>query len=264
MSTIIGVDKIINQSMYAKGSVDAYKNINDTVPIRKFTNGGLIGNVYSYVVRNDGKFFWMFIDSRNWPSGTYFVEHDPNKLNVINLNNILADIKREADKQKQTDKGLLQYNIDKYLPWIIGGGIAVIALPSLLGNQHKLAGMKKNNGALLIGAAALAIYLFSKKKYKAGTPVIETIDEGFVNDYNSESATTPAKVVTVEDYFGNKAFVPTNEPTQNNIVQSGSGASGGGGGYIDYVGPFKVDYNAPQNMVSGYRKKGNLGAIKTC
>lgn len=254
----IPVNKIFGEYIYAKGRVNKLSSPGGTV-IGTVDNGKLIGTVYSYVLYN-GKVYWM-INGIYAGQQPFFVEHNPNTLNLPNKQAILNEIAREAEKQKLDDKGILQYNIDKYLPWIIGGGIAFIALPTIIGTKHKLAGMKKNKNGLLIIGAVLAFYFLTRKKYKAGTPVIETIDEGFVNDY--QTASVPAtKPVIIEDYFGNQATVPTSEAVLTS-VNSGSG-NRGGGGYIDYVGPFKVDYSEPQNMIAGYKQKGNLGAFKTC
>lgn len=128
---LIGADKILNQTMYAKGVVTAYNLPNTEKPVRQFANNGIIGRVYSYVVSNDGKLFWMFIDSLNFPNGTYYVEHNPNKLNVPNLNNILADIEKEKQEAIRQEKGVLQYNIDKYIPYVIGIFAAALLLPVL-------------------------------------------------------------------------------------------------------------------------------------
>jgi hypothetical protein len=173
----------------------------------------------------------------------------------------------EEEKQKIEDKGLLQYNIDKYLPWIVGGGIALLALPTIIGNQNKVSGMAKNKNktVLLVGAAIAAYFLFYKKKYKAGTPIIESIDEGFVDEYESASApaTGPTQTVTLEDYFGNKAQVPAAPVVSTMDNGSKTTVFNAGGNRIEYVGPFEVDY-VPRSIVAGYRKKGNLGAFKTC
>lgn len=266
--SIVSADRIINQSMYAKGSVDAFRNINDAKPFKTFVNGGFIGIVYSYVVRADGKLFWMFIDPANFPSGTYFVEHNENKLNVLGLNNILAEIQREQDKKKLEDKGVIQYNIDKYLPYIVGGAIAIAALPTILQTGSKINGMKNNKKdnlktLLLIGGAAALLLYLTKKKTKAGKPIIEVIDEGFINEIKPASIPAGTGVI-LQDSFGNQSTIEAVIP-ESVAAQLTTGTGGGGGGYIDYLGPFKAVYeDQQQNMISGKVQRGNLGKNKTC
>lgn len=137
--SVVSADKIINQSMYAKGVVNVFQYPSSGQALRKVASGGYIGRVYSYVIREDGKLFWMFIDSARFPDGTFYVEHDSNKLSVPNMNNILAEIKAEQEAQKRDEKGVLQYNIDKYVPYIIGIFAAVMLLP--LFNKNR-----SNNG----------------------------------------------------------------------------------------------------------------------
>lgn len=258
----IPIDKVFGSSLYAKGRVQRLNAPGGSVV--GITNAGeLLGSIYSYVLFN-GKVYWM-IDS---PFGTqtFFVEHNPSLLNLPNKQAILNQIAIEAEKQKIEDKGILQYNIDKYLPWIIGGGIAIIALPSIVGAQNKLAGMKKNKTVLLVGAALLAYFLLYKKRPKAGTPIIESIDEGFVPEYETASTLVPGKPVMIEDYYGNQTAVPSTM-VSSGVLQDGQGVknASGGSGVIEYVGPFKVNYQNPQNnFIAGTGRRGNLGALKTC
>lgn len=261
----IPIDKVFNQVLYAKnGRVNKLSNPGGTV-IGVVQPGDIIGKIYSYVLSN-GKVYWML--DNIFGSQTFFVEHNPNLLNLPNKQAILDDIAKQAEAQKLQDKGIIQYNIDKYLPWVIGGTIVFLALPSLIGNQYKLSGMqkkKKNNSILLIGAAVVGAYLLTKKKkLKAGTPVIEPIDEGFVNEFVSASTKPVVNPVVLEDSFGNQSVVSSNIPDENTMQTASLKYGGGNGGYIDYVGPFRAVYEQPQpNIVAG-RKKGNLGSIKTC
>lgn len=126
---ILSADKILNQTMYAKGLVNTYSIPSAKNPINKIPNGNLIGRVYSYVIGENGQLFWMFIDSNRFPEGTFYVLHNPNNLTVSNLDQILKDIEAEAEKEKLEQKGVLQYNIDKYIPYIIGVFAAAMLLP---------------------------------------------------------------------------------------------------------------------------------------
>lgn len=255
----IPIDAVFNNTIYAKSRINKF-SFPGGQSIGVIPAGDIIGKIYSYVVY-DGKVFWM-IDNI-FGTQTFFIQHDPIAINLPNKQAILNDIARKAEAQKLNDKGIVQYNIDKYLPYIIGGGILAIALPSILGAQ-KISGMKKNNNKtfILLAAAGVAAYLLTKKKTKAGKPVIEVIDEGFVNELQSNSQQVNVKPVTLEDSFGNRSIIETVQPIQSGQYNSGAGGSGGNG-YIDFVGPFKAIYNQDQNLVAGYRKKGNLGRYKT-
>lgn len=265
----IPIDAIFNQAIYAKSRINkfAYPGGNS---IGVIDPGNIIGRIYSYVLYN-GSVYWMIDDI--FGSQTFFVKHDPINLNLPNKQAILNDIAAKAEAKKLEDKGVLQYNIDKYLPYIIGAGIAAIALPSVIAavSTKKVSGMtkKKNkNGVLLLGAATVAAYFLMKKKRKAGTPIIKNIDEGFVNEMQSTSTgqtATPetsynVTPVTIADSFGNLSEVPAIQQAATVT----SGGAGGGGGYIDYLGPFKAVYeDQVQNMVAGTRK-GNIGKFRTC
>lgn len=61
--------------------------------------------------------------------------------------------------------------------------------------------MKNKNLLLLAGAAVLAYYLLKKKKPKAGVPIIESIDEGFLES-NTGSNTTVIDSVNVDSNTG--------------------------------------------------------------
>lgn len=256
----IPIDKVFNQTVYAKATVKKLSSPGGSV-VGTIAPGAIIGKIYSYVVSN-GKVYWMIDDI--FGSQTFFVEHNPNTLNLPNKQQILNDIAKQAEAQKLEDKGIIQYNIDKYLPWIIGAGIATLVLPTLLNN--KISGVKKgksNKSLLLIGSVAVAAYLLTRKKTKAGKPIIEVIDEGFVNEIKPGSVSTPQPTATssfISDSFGNTKPLELIKP-----VSSGTGGTStnySGNDRIDFVGPFEVDYS--QNMIAGKRKKGNLGKYTTC
>ncbi len=256
----IPIDAVFNQTIYAKGRVNKYTfpggNVVSVIP-----SGGVIGKIYSYILHN-GKVFWMVDDL--FGTQTFFVEHNPNLISLPNKEAILNDIAKKAEAQKLEDKGIIQYNIDKYLPYIVGGAIAIAALPTILQTGSKINGMKNNKKdnlktLLLIGGAAALLLYFTKKKTKAGKPIIEVIDEGFADQLEPAKASNS---IVLEDSFGNKSTIEAVIP-ESATVQLTSG--GGGGGYIDYIGPFKADYVQPaQTIISGKKQRGNLGAFKTC
>lgn len=265
----IPIDAILNSTLYANTRIDKYAYPGGP-SIGKIDRGGIIGTIYSYALL-DGKVYWMIDDI--YGSQTFFVKHDPYDLNLPNKNAILNDLARKAEAQKLQDKGIVQYNIDKYLPYIIGAGVLALAAPSIITaiSNKKISGMekKKNNKktVLFFAAGAAALYFLTRKKRKAGTPIIESIDEGFVNEVQSTgqpaSTITPESVsvtpVTIVDSFGNTNTIPAIQPIEA-VPNTGSG----GGGYIEYLGPFKAVYDTQQNMVAGVRRKGNIGRVKTC
>jgi len=262
----IPVNKIFGEYIYAKGRVNKYGYPGGPV-IGTVENGKLIGTVYSYNIYN-GKVYWM-INSIYANQPTFFVEHNPSALNLPNKQQILNDIAKEAEAKELQDKGIIQYNIDKYLPYIVGGAIAIAALPTILQTGSKINGMKNNKKdnlktLLLIGGAAALLLYRTKKKTKAGKPIIEVIDEGFAAE-QLEPAQTASSGIVIQDSFGNiskvDAIVPAATEAELTTVYSG----GGNGGYLDFVGPFKADYVQPaQTVINGQRTKGDLGALRTC
>lgn len=260
----IPIDKVFNQKLYAKSRVTKLSSPGGSV-VGIVEPGGLIGTIYSYVVKGSNV-YWMMEDI--FGSQTFFVEHNPNNLNLPNKQQILNDIARQAEQQKMQDKGILQYNIDKYLPWVIGAGVAALVVPTLL-NTKKINGVKKRKSDtgkfVAVAAIAVGIYLLTKKKRKAGTPIVEVIDEGFVNQLEPGSVSTPTPVKDansfIEDSFGN--LTPMTVVSQPTNTGGGGGYYAGSEGKIDYVGPFEVSYQ--QNMMAGSRsrKKGNIGKYTT-
>ena len=127
----ITADLVLNKNLYAKGKVSAYDLPNGKV-VLTFENGGLVGNVYSYVVRN-GIVWWQFFKN-NKP---YYIKHDNNKLSLKELPAILKKIENEQQKQEIEQKGTLNYYLQKYLPWLIGAVVVAVAFPAIFKNAKK-------------------------------------------------------------------------------------------------------------------------------
>ena len=127
----ISVNLVLDKNLYAKGKVSAYDVPNGKV-IFTIDNGGLVGNVYSYVVRN-GIVWWQFFKN-NKP---YYVKHDNNKLSLKELPAILKKIENEEQKQEIEQKGTLNYYLQKYLPWLIGAVVVAVAFPAIYKNAKK-------------------------------------------------------------------------------------------------------------------------------
>lgn len=239
-------DLVLGNSIYAKGNVTAYRLPPNKI-YKKYTNGQYIGDVYSWVNFDDG-LYWMFMDAFD---NAYYVLHKASSISLPALPDIKAKEKAAQDAIDKATKGDLQYYIEKYAPYIVGAVVVSVALPSVTGSlsRKKVSGMK-NNTLLIIGAAALAFYIYSKKKKtKAGAPIIENIP--------------------VDDPFGNK--LPNDTQFENYAVNNSgmapalSMATNNNGGYnagsssqrITSVGIFPVTYG---NALAG--KKGDLGSIK--
>ena len=127
----ISANLVLDKNLYAKGKVSAYDLPNGKV-IFTIDNGGLVGNVYSYVVRN-GIVWWQFYKN-NKP---YYVKHDNNKLSLKELPAILKKIANEEQKQEIEQKGTLNFYLQKYLPWLIGAVVVAVAFPAIFKNAKK-------------------------------------------------------------------------------------------------------------------------------
>ena len=130
MSTITA-DKVIGKNLFSKGSVDVY-NLPGGKVIRSIKAGSLIGNVYSYVEYN-GNVYWQFIDNNKQP---FYVKQDTN-IDFPGLNDLLKKIQEDAVAKEIEKKGKLNYYLQKYLPWIVGGIVVAIVLPSIIKSTKK-------------------------------------------------------------------------------------------------------------------------------
>ena len=60
-----------------------------------------------------------------------YVLHDPNKLDVPDLPNILQQIADQAKAAAIEKNGVVGYYLTTYLPYIVGAVVIAIALPSI-------------------------------------------------------------------------------------------------------------------------------------
>jgi hypothetical protein len=128
----VTVDKIVNHDLYANGNVSAFDSSLKTV-VATFSAGQRIGNIYSWIERNGQLYYLIYLSKSDYDNfNPSFVMHDPSKLSVPDLPNILqqiADQKRAAEIEK---KGLIPYYVETYLPYIIGAVVIAIALPTIV------------------------------------------------------------------------------------------------------------------------------------
>lgn len=246
----VGIDKLINKTVYVKAGANVTGYASDLKTEKKiFKGGALIGNIFSWVTDKNGNLFLMFYltpaDYNNFIA-TY-VKADTSKLSIPALPKILAELEAESEKNKREEKGIIQYNIDKYLPYIIGAVVVAVALPTVLNSTKKIGAMKKNNNTLLLaGAAAVGVYLLTrKKKIKAGKPIIDEGSGQIVNNSLPDIADDNGSI------FSNAS---ANETSSFSVPGPCSN--------IRYIGPFQVEYERAGIMAG--KTKGDLGSIKTC
>jgi len=131
MSATITADKVINKSLFSKGSVNVYSIPGGKV-IRTISSGGLVGVVYSWVTYN-GDIYWQFYDAYGIP---YYVKHD-NNLELPDLPSILTQIQDEVIAKKIETQGALNYYLQTYLPWIIGAVAIALVVPAFIKGAKK-------------------------------------------------------------------------------------------------------------------------------
>lgn len=294
MATITA-DKVINKNIFAKGTVNAFDSSLNKI-VKKFFNGALIGTVYSYINRPTGLYYIVYPTAYDYQNNTpVYIKHDTN-LSLPALPAILQEITDQQERDKKNDKGLIQYNIDKYLPYIVGAVVVAVALPTITNSTKKIGAMnksKKDDTPLLVlgGALIAAYFIFNKKKRKAGQPIVENLPGEFVKEvvqvpaeYQDYSINNSGSGTEFESANSNLAQDPGDTVIQmqsgevrpvetvliNNSVNDGSGGSvryfsdlNGNilnSNYIDYIGPFKTQYAA----VNGVQpKRGDMGKLKT-
>ena len=125
MATITA-DKVIGKNLYSKGAVDLVSLPGGKV-IKTIQSGGLLGNVYSWVNYN-GIIYWQFYDTYKQP---YYAKQDGN-VSFPGLDDVLKQIQSEAVANEIEKKGALNYYLQKYLPWLVGGVVVALVLPAVL------------------------------------------------------------------------------------------------------------------------------------
>jgi hypothetical protein len=206
-------------AVYAKGTVNAYDYPGGTIK-RTFQNNELIGNVFSFIDNPDGV-WWQFDDGVYNPSNPsyLYVKNNPALLDIPLLPTLIQDIQDKKDQERKDAIGTVPFYIEKYAPWIVGGIVAAIALPTLVNSlkSKKVSGKEDDQQklALLVGSGVLAYFIFQKKK--TGSVEIGPLDTGT---------------------FGVKA--PGSIPSGSTIAKQTDGT---GTGQIQSIGIFPVVYN---------------------
>lgn len=231
----VTADKVVGHDLYAKTSVKGYTSDLHTIK-QTFSPNQRIGNIYSWYEGPDGNLYWeIFTSDADYQNfNPTFVRHVTGTLDVPDLPDILAQIDAEKKAAEIAQKGLLQYYLDQYLPYIVGGVFIALVLPSVLSSGKKaVSGKDKNDTTtilLLGGGALLAYYLFKKKS--TGSVEVGPLDQG---SYGTDSVQTGS----------------------NQVAQVANANSG----RLSFVGPFQAQYD-PAGTVNG-RKKVRMSGLPT-
>lgn len=231
----ITVDKVLKHDIYAKGNVNAYDGTFTNIK-KTFTNGQRIGNVWSWIIRDGEVWYMMYLTPSDYNNfiGTY-IKHDAAKIALPDLPGILEEIQKEKEQEDINKNGMLAHLAKKYAPWIVGGVVVAIAAPTLLNAGRKnINGMTSDQQNLAgIAVTAVAVYLLTRKKRKAGDLIIGDPYGGqFLDDE------------------GNDITQGTNSTGNNKLeVVSVPAGSGNVNKLIEYIGPFEVAYKQPSNGI---------------
>lgn len=190
MPTISAAD-VIDQTIYAKRNINGYTSDFKTVK-KTFSPGALIGQVYSWITSPSGDIYWLvYADQNDYVKlNPIYIKHSASDLSLPALPDILQKISDQKDATDRQSKGLLQYNIDKYGKWVVGGIVVAVALPTIVRTlqqrkQSAVAGTNDKKALLLLLLLGGAVYLYaqSKKKKLKGSVIVHPLDPGeFVPD----------------------------------------------------------------------------------
>ncbi|AXH77157.1 MAG: hypothetical protein [Bacteriophage sp.] len=197
MPSITAAD-VIDQTIYARNRVNGYTSDFKTVK-KTFSPGALIGQVYSWVTSPNGDVYWMvYVDQDDYTNfNPTYIKHSASDLSLPALPDILQKISDQKDAADRQSKGLLQYNIDKYGKWIVGGIVVAVALPTIVRTlQHRkqsaVSGTNDKKALLLLLLIGGGVYLYaqSNKKKRKGSVEIGPLDQGEFGPDVAEADTT--------------------------------------------------------------------------
>lgn len=128
----ITADLMIGKTLYAKQSVKLYSGNLITV-IGTVSPGGVVGVVYSYVVRN-GKLYWEFKGSNG---AHYYAEHNTYAYQltpavVTALEQYQDKIDAENEQQQIAAKGAIPYYIEKYGKVLLLTAVGIVAFREIM------------------------------------------------------------------------------------------------------------------------------------
>jgi len=160
----VPLGKLINTPIYANGNTYGYDYTYNNVKYN-FKNGSYIGVLYSWTTDNKGNVYMMFYikpEDYSMFEATYVPLN--NKINAPDLPAIKDQIKQEQEQNKP----LVQQYLDKYLPYIVGGIVVWLALPTITNElkniKTKKIGATQSNSLLTLVLIGGAYYVISKQQ----------------------------------------------------------------------------------------------------
>jgi hypothetical protein len=119
------VNQIIGKTLITKKRIGYYRNPGDhQTPVGYIDTGQPVGVVVSWLDANPTQdrqgLWWMFYDTWGNP---YYTPHQVGLYDISSLQQqgVLTD-----EQLAEQDQSALQQNIDKYLPWVLGGAVVVV------------------------------------------------------------------------------------------------------------------------------------------
>lgn len=184
----VPITRLVDKEVYANGEAEAYDTYIGTNKkiIRKFSKGGFIGNLFSWVVGDGGIVYMMFYyySLKTYKNEPMFVPIKNGKTFLIpSIKEVKQEIKDEIKDKENEQKSLLERTIDKYLPYIVGAIVFYFAFPSLQqAFRKKIAAIgSKEDSILIVGVAALLLVFITKKGIEP-----QKIDTKFIEDFKAE------------------------------------------------------------------------------
>lgn len=123
----ISADKVIGKTLVTLKRVPVFHNCTDKTPMYYIAANKVVGVVSTYLQRScNNQLYWQIgkRDFKNDPfdraQKTFVVKHEKGAFKVT------GEIKSEIEKEQKEQKGLFQFYVDRYLPWI--GGFLLLAI----------------------------------------------------------------------------------------------------------------------------------------
>lgn len=123
---LVPISKLIDKSLYAKTTVEGYKQPDAKEVRYTFKPNGFIGTIYSWVKdTNTGDLYFMVYVTRSDYNNFIptFIKIDSKKTYIPELPDILKQIEKEKEAEEikniKETKGLLGYYIEKYVPTVL-------------------------------------------------------------------------------------------------------------------------------------------------
>jgi hypothetical protein len=187
--------QLLDQPIYASNAVSGIDILGNI--IYSFKSGDFIGTLDSWANSGNDTFMIFYrtqADKDNF--NPFYV-----KIGASTTSPAIQQIKDAAKAATEASKPILNQYLDKYLPWIVGGVVVAVALPTVantvLGRntQKKIGAMTKPINVSLV-LAAIALIAFKKAK-KPNTIILGPVED--ITDWSNENANilTPIKASAV-------------------------------------------------------------------